>query len=296
MRNQAWLLMVCVICASCMFACDARGVSAENAHYTARIPAARNPGSVYSQQTTDKRATIPLPTVRYKVFVHHELKRDPKSNKDPSELHCHHKVEAALSGEMLKASKCGDAPGCGTGLMSFVLNHRDSGLEYESVKRALYHVHETWRRAGGSSVPEIEIQESTHTPRMVPSTFLSQTRNGVNEISFEEPRTKHSHTSVLSEVYVWMDTEKQTILEVDIVFHKATDGAEKIAWSVQEYVPQNKFDFYSVAMTSIGHALGLGMSDEHSHSMFAMTRRGETHKQSLECGDIAAIKKTMRSS
>jgi hypothetical protein len=47
-------------------------------------------------------------------------------------------------------------------------------------------------------------------------------------------------------------------------------------------------------MTSMGHALGLGISDEHSHSMFAMTKKGETHKQSLECGDVAGIKKTLK--
>jgi hypothetical protein len=248
-----------------------QGLPRHATHYTAHIPVHRGDPSNFSSRKSDSAPTIPLPAVRYKVFVHSELVRTPRSLHAPEDLHCHYTTEAPWRTD-------GIAP------LQFYYNAAQSGLNETDVAPALERAFALWREEEPLLPP---LQLTKNEDGTVPSTFSNQTRNGRNEIAFVEPRTSHPHAEVLSEVFVWTNHTSKEILEVDIIFHCKT---EDIEWRADERVGKYHFDLLSVAVANFGHAIGVGISNNHYHSSFALTKKGETHKRTLECGDKRAVR------
>jgi hypothetical protein len=102
-------------------------------------------------------------------------------------------------------------------------------------------------------------------------------RNGRNEIAFTEVSTEEARDGhrILAETYVWKDVADNTIVEVDIIFHKHSG----IKWNVE-----GEYDLLSVAVCEFGFGLGLDHSNSENHSA----------KRSLECGDLQGIQQLYR--
>lgn len=273
MRLAALSLFAFLQAALLVAAAHVPGVSPESAHPTARIPVARNPGTIGSRQSTGGANTLELPEVRYKVFVHGELIREPKSIRARDHLYCHHQAESKWNVSNHPAG------------IRFVWSEAGSGLAADDVRHVLNEAGAAW----DEEAPEFPGFNFEQSFLLNPSTLKSGARNGQNEIAFAEPRTKHAGTSILAEAYVWKNHTSGEIVEVDIVFHAASTD---VVWST-DHSPQygRAFDLHSVAVACLGHAIGAGLSEEHLHSTFGLTAPGEKHKRTLECGDKQAARK-----
>jgi hypothetical protein len=268
--RAAYLIAICCI----GVLVSSTGTPKHDSHPTARIPVARRTPSIESRVNHKANATVPLPEVRYKVYVHSELTRQPKALRSDEHLHCHHKAEKPWN---VTRHVNG---------IRFFWNAEGSDLAAEHLRRVLQEAADTWSEEA-PTLPDIVLEKSDSL--ILPSTLASGIRNGRNEIAFGEPRTTLPQSEVLAEAFVWHNHTSNEILEVDLLFRAPS---AKVSWFTDHgQHSSDAFDLHSVATACIGHAIGLGISDEHYHSTFGLSGRGETHKRTLECGDKQAARK-----
>jgi hypothetical protein len=179
-----------------------------------------------------------------------------------------------------------------------------SKLSDELVLSAMQRAIDPWMRAS-ASVPRIAFLKHT-AGTLRPSShpyfhaahalWVKGVRNGRNEIAFvrtnNENKARGEHA--LAETNVWVDDATQEIVEVDIVLHD-NEGPQGFHWTdsphnTEKHALRRSADLQSMLTCQFGHALGLGASNSHDHTMLPVHSAGDRSKNSLECGDLAGIR------
>lgn len=164
-----------------------------------------------------------------------------------------------------------------------------SRLTSAEVERSLTNAFHVWDRAT-SGIDGSVFEESDGRP----SSFVTHSRNGFNEIAFGKLRSSHSNFAFLYELDLWKNTETDEILEVDIMFNADLDWAyytleqhgDHDAWMNAN---PNRICLFALAVNAFGHALGLGTVSHPDHSMFGLSGFSELKKGDLHCGDLTGI-------
>lgn len=254
------------------------GKPLSQAHPTFKIPVSRTPQSAASIQAPNgaRENMLPARKAASHRFAHASTTRPPKQAKGASE--CHWKSYGKW-GPSVDAIK-------------FRVDARGSGLDTEQVMTALREAYAVWHNA----VPTLPKLELVSVLDMPSSSHSENRMNGHNQIHFLDTLNKFEAHPIIHETFSWVN-DRSEITEVDIVFQSATSD---IRWCVADHQPgdpnhwhmihRQEFDLRSAAVVEFGHALGLGHSESHLHSMQGISYRGEVSKLSLECGDLQGIR------
>lgn len=117
---------------------------------------------------------------------------------------------------------------------------------------------------------------------VVNSTFVTSTMDGVNAITFED-LTGTSSQGAIAVTWTWRNRATKAIVEADMSMNTAypwnTDGTPGF------------MDVQNIATHEAGHAFGLDHVSEPEHTMYTYGSAGEVKKRTLECGDIAGVRK-----
>jgi hypothetical protein len=176
--------------------------------------------------------------------------------------------------------------------LEFYYSAKGSGLTDEQVRSSLEEGYLVWKKAA-PKLPSLKLTKipEDERERMTGSSSMKGRHDRRNEILFVDVQHVNaaSDNHWFAHVDVGRDREKPgAIVEVDILFD-SVDGMkdEEHQWTTDGGAAGH--DLRSVAVSMFGTALGMGLSQSPDHSMHGMSAKGETHKHTLECGDVSGI-------
>ena len=185
--------------------------------------------------------------------------------------------------------------------LEFVVNPTGSGLTADEVidifDTAAAIIHDTVPKLNRRLTFHHLAHDTDYTPSLHKQPNITRVMDKVNQIGFS-PRAVICDThTVIAEAYAVKNRDTRNYIECDIAL--ATDA--NVHWS---HLPNGQsgnpnhwrhdhsmgFDTVSTALWALGHCLGLGPTDAHTHTMHGGSARGTFHKRSLECGDVNGLK------
>lgn len=146
-----------------------------------------------------------------------------------------------------------------------------------------------WDAASGLGAPSIS------TFAALPSSYASETRNGVNEIAWASLSAK-GFGNAIAVTYVWRSFATKAIVETDMV-NNSDPGFDWVDHAVvgdaNTFSPPatGKYDLTNIDTHEFGHVVGLDHVTETQHTMYRYGATDEVKKRSLECGEVKGVQK-----